>query len=126
MSDELNDAVNQLLHQIGIGDFTDSNGHSAKMLKPVHDLTRMLSANVSDMPRPRDREELKPCFWAYRNEDPYGAGEFITTNICPEGKKTWFPLYTPADLASLRQQLADAYRDYADMRRIGAITGDKP
>lgn len=44
MSDELNDAVNQLLHQIAIGDFTDSNGHSAKMLKPVHDLTRMLSA----------------------------------------------------------------------------------
>ena len=48
------------------------------------------------------RDELKPCFWAYRNEDPCGAGEFITTNIRPEGKKTWFPLYTPADLATLR------------------------
>lgn len=34
--------VNALLHQIDIGDFVDSNGHSAKMLKPVHDLMKLL------------------------------------------------------------------------------------
>jgi hypothetical protein len=40
----LREAVNALLHQIDIGDFFDSNGHSAKMLKPVHDLMAMLAA----------------------------------------------------------------------------------
>jgi len=35
--------TNALLHQIDLGDFVDSNGHSAKMLKPVHDLMRLLS-----------------------------------------------------------------------------------
>lgn len=35
-------AANALLHQIDIGDFVDSNGHSAKMLKAVHDLMRVL------------------------------------------------------------------------------------
>lgn len=33
---------NALLHQIDIGDFTDSHGHSAKMLKATHDLKRKL------------------------------------------------------------------------------------
>ena len=37
--------TNALLHQIDIGDFIDSNGHSAKMLKPVHDLMKLLSHN---------------------------------------------------------------------------------
>ena len=36
-------AANALLHQIDIGDFVDSNGHSAKMLKATHDLMRMLA-----------------------------------------------------------------------------------
>ena len=36
-------AVNALLHQIDIGDFVDGHGHSAKMLKPVHDLMKLLS-----------------------------------------------------------------------------------
>lgn len=40
------EATNALLHQIDIGDFVDSNGHSAKMLKPVHDLMRLLSKSV--------------------------------------------------------------------------------
>lgn len=35
--------TNALLHQIDIGDFVDSNGHSAQMLKPVHDLMKLLS-----------------------------------------------------------------------------------
>ncbi len=39
----LTDAVNALLHQIDIGDFVDSNGHSAKMLKAVHDLMRLMA-----------------------------------------------------------------------------------
>ena len=38
----LRTAANALLHQIDIGDFVDSNGHSAKMLKPVHDLMKLL------------------------------------------------------------------------------------
>ena len=29
--------LNELLHQIDINDFVDSHGHSAKMLKAVHD-----------------------------------------------------------------------------------------
>ena len=40
-------AINALLHQIDIGDFVDSNGHSAKMLKPVHDLLRLMATKVS-------------------------------------------------------------------------------
>ena len=39
---ELRAAANALLHQIDIGDFTDSNGHAAKMLKATHDLMRVL------------------------------------------------------------------------------------
>ncbi len=31
---------NELLHQIDINDFTDSHGHSAKMLKAVHDVMK--------------------------------------------------------------------------------------
>lgn len=46
-SDGLRDAVNALLHQIEIGDFVDSNGHSAKMLKPVHDLMRLISESAA-------------------------------------------------------------------------------
>lgn len=49
--DALRDAVNALLHQIDIGDFVDSHGHSAKMLKPVHDLMRLLAA------APRNEQE---------------------------------------------------------------------
>lgn len=45
--DGLRDAVNTLLHQIDIGDFVDSNGHSAKMLKPVHDLMRLMSESAA-------------------------------------------------------------------------------
>jgi hypothetical protein len=41
---ELRAAANALLHQIDIGDFTDSNGHAAKMLKATHDLMRVLGA----------------------------------------------------------------------------------
>lgn len=37
-------AANALLHQIDINDFTDSNGHAAKMLKATHDLMRVLGA----------------------------------------------------------------------------------
>lgn len=45
--DGLRGAVNALLHQIEIGDFVDSNGHSAKMLKPVHDLMRLISESAA-------------------------------------------------------------------------------
>lgn len=38
--------TNSLLHQIDIGDFMDSNGHSAKMLKATHDLMQLLTPNV--------------------------------------------------------------------------------
>ena len=34
--------TNALLHQIDIGDFADSNGHTLKMFKAVHDLMRLL------------------------------------------------------------------------------------
>ena len=36
-------STNSLLHQIDIGDFMDSNGHSAKMLKATRDLMRLLT-----------------------------------------------------------------------------------
>jgi hypothetical protein len=39
-------AANALLHQIDIGDFTDSHGHSAKMLKATHDLMALLTPNA--------------------------------------------------------------------------------
>jgi hypothetical protein len=52
--DGLRGAVNALLHQIEIGDFVDSNGHSAKMLKPVHDLMRLISESAA----PAVREPL--------------------------------------------------------------------
>ena len=42
--DKLRAAANALLHQIDIGDFTDSNGHAAQMLKATHDLMRVLGA----------------------------------------------------------------------------------
>lgn len=44
MSD-LEKAARALLHQIDIGDFVDSNGHDAKMLKAVHDLRAALAAH---------------------------------------------------------------------------------
>lgn len=37
----LRKAANALLHQIDIGDFVDSSGHNAKMLKAVHDMRQM-------------------------------------------------------------------------------------
>ena len=40
--DALESTANALLHQIDIGDFVDSNGHSAKMLKPVWDLMKLM------------------------------------------------------------------------------------
>jgi hypothetical protein len=46
--ERLHTAANELLHQIDIGDFVDSHGHSAKMLKPVHDLMRLLTPKVGD------------------------------------------------------------------------------
>lgn len=36
-------AANALIHQIDIGDFVDSHGHNAKMLKAVHDLLGLLT-----------------------------------------------------------------------------------
>ena len=39
-------AANALLHQIDIGDFVDSHGHSAKMLKATHDLMAVLTPNA--------------------------------------------------------------------------------
>lgn len=41
--ERLRATANALLHQIDIGDFVDSHGHNAKMLKAVHDLMRALS-----------------------------------------------------------------------------------
>jgi len=41
-------STNALLHQIDIGDFVDSNGHSAKMLKAVHDLMQTLKETSHD------------------------------------------------------------------------------
>ena len=43
---ELRASANALLHQIDIGDFVDSNGHSAKMLKATHDLMRALGSRM--------------------------------------------------------------------------------
>jgi len=40
---KLTGLANALLQQIDINDFVDSHGHSAKMLKPVHDLMRALT-----------------------------------------------------------------------------------
>ena len=40
-------AAAALLHQIDIGDFTDSLGHSAKMLKAVGDLRAALASQAS-------------------------------------------------------------------------------
>ena len=40
--DDLESVANTLLHQIDIGDFVDSNGHSAKMLKPVWDMMKIM------------------------------------------------------------------------------------
>ena len=41
--DELTKLLNELLHQIDINDFMDSNGHTAKMLRAVHDGMEALS-----------------------------------------------------------------------------------
>jgi len=41
----LREAANALLHQIDIGDFVDSHGHSAKMLKATHDLMALMVPN---------------------------------------------------------------------------------
>lgn len=38
--------ANALLHQIDIGDFVDSNGHSAKMLKATHHLMALMTPNA--------------------------------------------------------------------------------
>jgi len=48
----LRTAANALLHQIDIGDFMDSHGHSAKMLKATHDLMALLTPNVGGNGRP--------------------------------------------------------------------------
>ena len=42
----LREAVNALLHQVDIGDFVDSHGHSAKMLKATHDLMALMTPNA--------------------------------------------------------------------------------
>lgn len=39
---------NELLHQIDINDFTDSHGHSAKMLKAVHDVMKYNTQPTDD------------------------------------------------------------------------------
>lgn len=46
--DALETAANALLDQIDRGDFVDSNGHSAKMLKPVWDLMKLMTPNAGD------------------------------------------------------------------------------
>lgn len=43
--EEMRNASNALLHQIDIGDFMDSHGHSAKMLSAVHDLMKLTGAS---------------------------------------------------------------------------------
>lgn len=43
----LESVANDLLRQIDIGDFVDSNGHSAKMLKPVWDLMQLMTPPVA-------------------------------------------------------------------------------
>ena len=45
--ERLRAAANALLHQIDIGDFVDSHGHSAKMLKATNDLMALLTPNAS-------------------------------------------------------------------------------
>ena len=52
--DKLRTAVNALLHQIDIGDFVDSHGHSAKMLKATHDLMALMTPNASHKRPARD------------------------------------------------------------------------
>lgn len=44
MPDGLRNAINALVHQIDINDFADSNGHSLKNFKALHDLMRALAA----------------------------------------------------------------------------------
>lgn len=44
----LHSLSNELLHQIDINDFTDSHGHSAKMLKAVHDLMKYNTQPTDD------------------------------------------------------------------------------
>ena len=57
----LRDAANALLHQIDIGDFVDSNGHSAKMLKATHDLMGLmiLRDERDAIDDPSERRRLK-------------------------------------------------------------------
>lgn len=45
----LESVANDLLRQIDIGDFVDSNGHSAKMLKPVWDLMQLMTPPVAQI-----------------------------------------------------------------------------
>lgn len=81
--DALRDSVNALLHQIDIGDFVDSQGHSAKMLKPVHDLMRMLAAAPS-APKADDPVKVQTERWKAV------CGDWQDTTLSIHGERTGY------------------------------------
>ncbi len=66
----LHSLSNELLHQIDINDFTDSHGHSAKMLKAVHDLMKYNTQPSDDTAlRAALKAERERCITAIKNRD---------------------------------------------------------
>ena len=55
--DKMESATNALLDQIDRGDFVDSNGHSAKMLKAVLDLIKLMTPS-SELGKMKGEKEL--------------------------------------------------------------------
>lgn len=64
---------NELLHQIDINDFTDSHGHSAKMLKVVHDLMKYNT-------QPSDDTALKAAIQHGITEFLERTGQYVTND----------------------------------------------
>ena len=81
----LRDLVNALLHQIDIGGFMDSNGHDARMLKPVHDLMRMLSLPQPPVQPEPQWQELsdaeKVQLWNFQSDAPLSYADAISAAL---------------------------------------------
>lgn len=97
-------ALNDLLHQIDIGDFTDSHGHSAKMLKPVQDAMALLAqapaSDALDAARAKGRAEALAILTQLDAEGGIDAYTGWSTPVSPEdeGSAYW-------DLPKLRELL---------------------
>lgn len=119
-------AARALLHQIEIGDFTDSLGHSAKMLKAAHDLNVAIAAPVvpepalvaSDVAKLVEAlQALIPMFEAWHEEFPDDVGH-------KEGPALAFAREA---LATFPQAAPSGWREvFADARKGLNVTKTAP